>query len=147
MKFHFGHGVAVVLSLFALMLAWFMMRAIANAEELVTDNYYEKELLFQQDIDKLERAVAHGEVVLMEVKDQKLRITFPEVLRGKVITGTLEMMRPSDARADQLVAVKADHDGIFVIPVSDWMRGLYRARLDWRVDGEDHLSEQQLVVP
>ncbi len=147
MKFHFGHGVAVVLSLFALMLAYFMVRAIANTQEMVTENYYEKELLFQQDIDKLERAVAHGEVVLMEVKDQELRITFPELLRGKEITGTLQMMRPSDARADQLVAIKADSKGSFAIPISDWMRGLYRARLDWRVDGEDHLSEQQVIVP
>ena len=147
MKFNFGHGVIVVLSLFALMLGWFMVRAIANAEELVTENYYEKELLFQQDLDKLERAAAHGEAVRMEVKDQQLRITFPAALRGKAISATLEMMRPSDARADQRMELQATTEGALAIPVADWMRGRYRARLEWRVDGSEHLSEQHVTVP
>lgn len=147
MKFNFGHGVIVVLSLFALMLGWFMVRAIANAEELVTENYYEKELLFQQDLDKLERAAAHGEAVRMEVKDQQLRITFPAALRGKAISATLEMMRPSDARADQRMELQASPEGTLAVPVAGWMRGRYRARLEWRVDGSEHLSEQHVTVP
>lgn len=147
MKFHFGHGVAVTLTAFALLMAWFMYRAISTSEALVTEDYYGKELKFQDDIDMLERAAAHGEMVRMEITGQALHITFPPTLKGEPITGTLELMRPNDARADQLLSIEADTTGTCVLAAAGWPRGLYRARLDWRAKGEDHLTEQRLVVP
>ena len=147
MKFHFGHGVAITLTAFAILLGWFLYRAISISEDLVTEDYYGKELRFQNDIDMLERAAAHGESVRMETAGNQLHLTFPSAMKGEEITGTLELMRPNDARADQLVAVVADTAGTCMISTADWPRGLYRARLDWRAQGEDHLSEQRLVVP
>ena len=147
MKFHFGHGVAVVLTAFALLMAWFMYRAISTSEALVTEDYYGKELKFQDDIDMLKRAAAHRETVSMEVSGQQLHITFPATLKGEAITGTLELMRPNDARADQLLNIEADTSGTCILAAADWPRGLYRARLDWHAKGEDHLTEQRLIVP
>ena len=147
MKFHFGHGIAATLIAFAMLLGWFLFRAIQTSESLVTEDYYGKELRFQDDIDMLERAAAHGEIVRMEVTGQQLHITFPAVLKGEAITGTLELMRPNDARADQLITIEADTSGTCMLDAAEWPRGLYRARLDWRARGEDHLSQQRLVVP
>lgn len=147
MKLHFGHGVALTLTLFAVMLGWFLVRALRNGEELVTEDYYAKELRFQQDIDLLQRAAAHGESVLMEVKGEQLRVVFPAALRGRKITGNLYLMRPSNARADQHLQVEADSNGTFTVGTAHWLRGHYRARLDWQADGNDHLSEQALDLP
>jgi hypothetical protein len=68
-------------------------------------------------------------------------------LKGEAITGTLELMRPNDARADQLLNIEADTSGTCILAAADWPRGLYRARLDWHAKGEDHLTEQRLIVP
>ena len=147
MKFHFGHGITIVLISFALMLGWFLYRAIGISEALVTENYYEKELHFQHDIDMLKSTATDGDLVHMEASDQTVRITFPPKLKGKKISGVLQLMRPNDARGDRKIDVATDSTGACVLNNADLVRGMYRARLDWHVDGEDRLSEQQLVVP
>lgn len=147
MKLHFSSGIAAALIAFALLLGWFLFRTIQTSESLVTEDYYGKELRFQKDIDMLERAAAHGDTVRMKVTGQRLHIAFPAALRGEAITGTLQLMRPNDKRADQLITIEADTAGTSVLDASGWPRGLYRARLDWRARGEDHLSQQRLILP
>ena len=46
MKLNWGHGIFITLTLFIGMMAWFMVRAIGNQEELVTEDYYKEEPQF-----------------------------------------------------------------------------------------------------
>ena len=132
---NWGKGLALALIAFAGMMTWFVVMASRNPSPLVTEEYYEKELKFQERIDHTERANALSSPVRIAVTAQDLRLEFPEEFHGKVITGELTLLRPNDPRADQVITVNTT--GIFE-----------RGNMElWTVDGTRYFTEEKLVVP
>ncbi|MFN6114481.1 MAG: FixH family protein, partial [Flavobacteriales bacterium] len=86
MKFSWGKAIFLVMTAFVLLMASFMYRAAFNQEELVAENYYEQEIKYQEQIDKLNRAGALGEAVRMEVVGNELVISFPQEVQGRALS-------------------------------------------------------------
>lgn len=144
--FTYGHGIVLALSAFVLLMAWFMVRAIHNQEELVTNDYYAQELRYQDRIDQLERTAALGSVAV-DAHPGLLTITLPSNLLGAQVTGELYLMRPNDARFDHRQTVRADGEGRIVVDTRQLARGAYAMQLDWTANGEDYFTEQRLYLP
>ena len=72
MKFSWGKAIFLVMTAFVLLMASFMYRAAFNQEELVAENYYEQEIKYQQQIDKLNRTGALGEAVSLGMVGRRL---------------------------------------------------------------------------
>ncbi|HQW06333.1 MAG: FixH family protein [Flavobacteriales bacterium] len=142
---NWGKGLALALIAFAGMMTWFVVMASRNPSPLVTEEYYEKELKFQERIDHTERANALSSPVRIAVTAQDLRLEFPEEFHGKVITGELTLLRPNDPRADQVITVNTT--GIFERGNMELWPGRYNASLEWTVDGTRYFTEEKLVVP
>jgi hypothetical protein len=132
---------------FVLLMASFMYRAAFNQEELVAENYYEQEIKYQEQIDKLNRAGALGEAVRMEVVGNELVISFPQEVQGRALSGELYLQRPSDARADARLPVSVDSLGQMRVPIDQRMKGAYNTVLEWRADGDEFLSKDRIYIP
>lgn len=145
MKFTWGKGIFLVMTGFAVMMATFMYRAYHAQEELVADNYYEQEIRYQQQIDKLDNASKLGGKLQMDVIGGELVISFPQGVQGERITGELYLQRPSDARADERIPFTVEN-GELHIPVSDRMKGLYKVQLEWSVGDEKYLTNDRIYV-
>ena len=146
MKLNWGTGIAATLAVFVGMMAWFAMRAINNPESLVAEDYYQRELHFQGEIDKLDRSRSSGEYVQVDQSTGSIVLQFPHTTGKGPITGRLQLMRPSDARGDRMVDVHPDSAGRFEFDTHDLLKGAYRLRLDWTRDGEERLHEQPIDV-
>jgi len=147
MKLDWGHSIAIAMAIFILIMAQFMVRAYHHQEALVAEDYYARELRYQEQIDKLGNAAALGEAVRFDVRPGEVVLTFPEVVRHGAITGELFLMRPSDARADHRTAVRADSAGRFVLDTRGMLKGAYTVHLEWSSGGQDHLTEDRLHLP
>jgi len=141
---NWGKGLALALIAFACMMAWFVVMASRNPSPLVTEEYYEKELKFQERINDTERANALSTPVHMIVTASELRLEFPQEFQGKTISGELTLLRPNDPRADQVIAVNTT--GIFERGGMGLWPGRYNAALEWTVDGTRYFMEEKLVV-
>lgn len=146
MKLNWGHGVFITLSLFVAMMAWFMVRAIGDPEELVAEDYYQQELRYQERIDQMGHARDAGEAVRMEVTPGLLTLRFPASVHGKTITGSAHFMKPNDVRADRTEPLVVDADGLATLDTRDWMKGVYQLDVTWTVNGVVHLSEERVDV-
>ncbi len=146
MKLNWGTGIAATLVLFVGMMAWFAVRAMNNQAELVTENYYEQELTYQRDIDRMSRSLRPEERVMITTENGGIRLHFPENAQGKRVEGRLFLMRPSDLKADRTVDVTPDSNGVAWIPAGDLRQGNYEARLDWSADGDARLQEERIQV-
>ncbi len=147
MKFSWGKAVFLVMTAFVLLMASFMYRAAFNQEELVAENYYEQEIKYQQQIDKLNRTGALGEAVRMEVVGNELVISFPPEVRGRAVSGELYLQRPSDSRADARLAIVVDSLGMMRVPIEERMKGAYNTVLEWRADEDEFLSKDRIHIP
>jgi hypothetical protein len=147
MKLHAGHAVIVVMAIFILIMTQFMVRAYHNQETLVSEDYYAKEIRYQEQIDKMHNTSALGEAVQFEALPGRLVIDFPRSMHGQAITGELFLMRPSDVRSDLRVPITADADGRFTIDTGDQLQGAYSAHLEWQVAGNEYLTEEKVHLP
>ena len=147
MKLHAGHAVIVVMAIFILIMTQFMVRAYQNQETLVAEDYYAKEIRYQEQIDKMHNSSALGEAVRFEALPGRLVIDFPQAMHGKAITGELFLMRPSDARSDLRIPVTADADGRSTVDTGEQMKGAYSVHLEWQVAGIDYFSEDKVHLP
>ena len=142
---NWGKGLTLALIAFAGMMAWFVVMASRNPSSLVTEEYYEKELKFQERIDHTARANALSAPVHMIVTANELRLEFPQEFHGKTISGELTLLRPNDPRADQVIAVNTT--GTFERSAMGLWPGRYNAALEWTVDGTRYFTEEKLLVP
>jgi len=143
---NWGKGLALTLVAFAALMVWFIVMATRNPEPLVTEEYYEQELKYQERIDNTTRAHALS-TVGMEVTANSIRLTFPAGMSDRSITGDLTLLRPNDPTADRLLKVIADSNGVFQTDAVALVAGRYNALLEWNADGVAYYTEEKLVVP
>jgi len=144
---NWGKGLALALIMFAGMMAWFVVMAARDPELLVTEQYYEQELVYQARIDDTERANALSTLVGFHADVDLVRLTFPPEFNGRRIMGELTLLRPHGLQGDRLVAVVSDTNGVFEAKDLDLIPGRYNALLQWSADGSTYYSETKLVVP
>jgi hypothetical protein len=147
MKLHWGQGIFITMVIFVIMMTSFMVRAFNNQEELVTEEYYQEELKYQERIDHMTNATEAGEAMRTEIAPGSLQLIFPARFNGTAITGSAHLLKPNDSRADRTLELKVDKDGRCTIDTKDWMKGLYHLQVDWRAAEVDHFSEDHIHIP
>ena len=145
-RMNWGKGLALVMIAFAGMMAYFVTLAARNPEPLITERYYEQELGFQDRIDARSRTLGLGADVRLEATRDRLRASFPDGVKDRMLTGSLLLLRANDARDDHEVPITSAPGGIFEAEVA-LRPGRYIAQLEWSADGVTYYSEEQLIVP
>ena len=113
---------------------------------LVTEDYYSKELEYQQQIDKMQRAMDLDEQVLIELKASNVVFQFPKSFLQESITGEVLFYRPSDSTKDFRLSLNLDEDGFQYISTESLTKGFWRAQLSWTMNNEDYYIEKALSI-
>jgi hypothetical protein len=134
---------AVAIIFFAGFVTW----ALRQRNDLVTPDYYEREVRYQAQLDKLNRSqvFARQTVVTFEPAAREIRITLPpEETRGA--TGLIQLYRPSDARLDRDLPLALDATGVQRVDASQLPTGLWKVRVLWNVKDADYYLDQPVIV-
>lgn len=126
----------------AAMASWIVF-AVRNDMELVRPDYYEQEIKYQAQIDRLERTSAvRGQLSLdYSPAAQSVALTLPTGAVGEV-----HLYRPSDAALDRRVKLELDQAGRQVLNVAELRGGLWRMRVSWTAGGSEYYFEEPLVI-
>lgn len=110
---------------------------------LVADNYYEQEIVYQEQIDTQTRTQHSGRIpTLVEIDGKpKVLITFPKGGQMGQDAGKITFERPSNPTLDFSVAVNTDAQGRQVIDLSAAQPGLYLVQFDWQDAGQFYYHE------
>ncbi|MGE0562612.1 MAG: FixH family protein [Flavobacteriales bacterium] len=145
MKFNWGvfafslFGVFVV---FMLTLAYF---ATKQNNELVTDNYYEKELEFKEILIKKQNTSTLTEQVTFNITEESIEVLFPKEI-GEHITGKLLFYKPSNEQSDKEFDIQLTNHTQF-IPTATFQKGMYHVKIDWAANNTDYFNEISIVIP
>jgi hypothetical protein len=139
-------GVCVVFALFFLGMATFVVIAATHRDHLVSDNYYEQELKFQNQIDSAARTKQSGAAIGYDAASGSVLIALPAAQLTQKISGTIELYRPSEAKLDREFLLEPKADGSQTLNVSKLAAGLWLARVKWNVGGENYFLEQKITI-
>ena len=116
---------------------------------LVTENYYEKEIAYQDQIDNEANTAALKEEV-PEISYAKengvVTVRYPAAFSDTSIKGSILFFRPSDANQDFAVPLKASAYGQQEVSVANLTKGLWKIKMEWSAIGKNYYLEESLVV-
>ena len=146
MKMSWGTRIVILIALFFVLMAVMVYISFNQRVDLVTKNYYEKELQFQNDIDKKQNTLALSQQVDIEQSLGKIAIHFPVQEVGTGIKGDIHLYRASDARIDKVFPVQVDSAGNAAVPLTNIRPGSWKVIVNWRAHGKDYISEKILMI-
>jgi nitrogen fixation protein FixH len=130
-------------------LATWAVVAHRNREELVSADYYEQEVAYQQQINRLRRSADSGVSIGYVPVGQGgvIRIAWPMVSRPADALGRVRLYRPSEAALDREVPLLVGADGIQSIDARTLKPGLWKVRVHWGLEDSGYYAEGSVVVP
>ena len=111
--------------------------------DLVTDNYYDKEVKYQQQIDTEKRTNALGEDIRVNILNKTLVVTFPD---SSNVDGELYFYRPSDFKKDFKIPIKIDHKREQAINISKIEKGYWKLKVSWNMNNDEYYSEKSIYI-
>jgi nitrogen fixation protein FixH len=129
------------------MAAWITF-AMGHDDQLVRRDYYEHEIEYQNQIDRVARtgALGTGASVIYDPRTQTIQIRLPPGTDQSAAQGRVHFYRPSDARLDQKLDLKLAADGTHQMDVSKLRSGFWKVFLSWKALGQEYYLEQPLVL-
>ena len=126
----------------------FIIFATRNKMELVHANYYEDEMRFQQQMDRVKRtrALPAGVAATYDAKEDSITITLPQEHARLAATGRIELYRPSDSKLDRHLPLALSAEGAQRVEANTLRSGLWKVRVHWKVGGDEFFFDQSMLI-
>ncbi len=148
MKFNWGTGIVIGIVCFMAFILQYVIRVQVDARydnELVTENYYQKEIEINGNRLKQENAIELGESLKIVTTSQGIEVYFPETFNQEEIKGTISLYRPSNQALDQIFPLKLTSNNL-LIPKSNLVDGRWDITLDFQYQGKEYQKQQTLML-
>ncbi len=137
-KWNWGTGIVVAMLLFMIFILQFVYRVTfvdKYNHHLVSEEYYEEELHYQEVIDKTNNAAKLKENVKIVSSDKGINILFPSEFDEKKIEGMVYFKRLSNAKLDFNKNIDLSDHSLF-IPKDQLVSGKWIIKIDWKYEDE-----------
>ena len=142
-----GIRITILYVAFVAMIGTLVFLTMREKVDLVADDYYQREINFQQQLDKQEAGLALSQQPTVQANASGLTVAFPSALATSGISGKVECYRPSDPTKDFQVDIHADSAGHQQIAREKFEQGLYTVRLNWNAQGKAYYHEFPVYIP
>lgn len=144
---NWGKGISIAIILFSGFILFLVITCMRQTDiNLVSEDYYEQEISYQQVIDKLNNAsmLPHQP----DVRDDAsgVWIDFSKLSNYQNITGNMVFFRPSDPKLDRSISISLDSDGRQLIQKQNLQYGKWICKLSWQNGGTEYYTEYPLVI-
>lgn len=146
MKFNWGTGIAISIIIFLIISFAMIFHFMSQKVDLVTDNYYEKTLIYQNQIDEAERTKEINNEMKLEYLNNKLKFIFPVSVASKMNNGEIYFYRPVDSNKDFKATFQLDENGELFLDVSKIEKGYWKVQLKWLMNGESYSVERSVMI-
>lgn len=146
MKISWGTGIVIGIVGFVVISITMTIIFMTQDVSLVSDNYYEKSLSYQEEIDKQSRTKSLDEQVKINFNGEVITISLPSNYINKDISGEIYFYRPSNPSLDFKLLLQMSNEGNQIIPVERLEKGFWRIKLNWIMDGNGYYNERAITV-
>ncbi|MBW2938272.1 FixH family protein [Aureisphaera sp. CAU 1614] len=147
MKINWGTGIVIGMIAFMGFIMFMVITMMTDKEydhDMVTENYYAKDLVYQNEIDAEKKANSLTSKIKIEKSSEGLHIYFPEELQEKNVSGSIQMYRPSNEKLDFQIPLQIENSTM-LIEDSKLVGGSWKVTIDWEMDGEQYLFKKAIV--
>ena len=140
-------GITLFIVLFLGACTAFFIYAQHQRVSFVEADYYPKELKWEEKLQKVRNTNALRHVFAFSIDKKNVTVKFPSDFKGKALTGSLLVYRPSDESRDITMPVSLDTAMMLYVPVNRLTRGKYILKVEWTSEGKNYYREQEIYLP
>jgi hypothetical protein len=142
---NWGKSIVLVFIVFAGFIGTMVVLMSRERIDLVRDDYYQDEIAYQQQIDRVSNAQRFDSKTYIQYRSDRrqVQVSLPDSLRQ----GTLTLYRPADRQQDVQHVLTAVTSSPIVIPMAQKPSGLWRAKLTWSDGQREYYTERELTIP
>lgn len=146
MKFNWGTGILIAIIFFCSVMIATGIFMFNQKVDLVTDDYYEKTLVYQDQIDLEEKTKSSKKEISFSVNNNSINISLPEEVITSNLKGEVYFYRPSDKNLDFKIPLLTDNSGTMSLQKDKLMPGMWKVRVYWSANDEEFYSEKSLYI-
>lgn len=147
MKINWGTAIVLAFIGFISFIMYFVVNMGTDSKyehDLVTEDYYQKELKYQDDIDKIENAKKLDQNISWKKTDNGILLTFPKSLNLKDIKGVVFLYRPSNKQLDFEIPISLSNHNL-LIPDNRLLGGRWNIIIDWDYQGDHFMYKKEIT--
>lgn len=146
MKINWGTGIVISFILFIGFIMYMVITMMSGDKynhDLVTEEYYKKEINYQEEIDAEKNAQLLSENIEVKISSKGVEIYFPKDLKFKEIKGTINFYRPSNKKLDFNLPIDLTSHSL-IIPNEKIVEGKWGITIDWKYEGVNYLFKDKI---
>ena len=145
-KLNWGWSMLLVYIIFMSVFLFYFWRSFKELEsnELVTEDYYEKELVYGDVLDKKKHADSM-QIQVQTVQDTDgLRIQFPNYIEN--VEGKIILYKPDNSKLDREIPIDLNKNHTQKITKEQLIPGRWDIKLDWKIGEVPYFIERKLTI-
>ncbi len=141
-------GIFIFYVVFMIVLVGAVIFSTRNNVELVTINYYEKTLTYENQIQAIKNvnALDKKPIVAIEKSQMRIILVMPENFNPDTIQGKILFFRPSDMHFDISFDLKCNSQNQQIFPLEKMAKGKWRIKMDWTDGSKEYYFEQVIFI-
>jgi len=147
MKWNWGTGLVIAMVGFISFILFFVITMSTDkkySHDLVTDEYYAKEMVYQEEIDAETNTNNLSEKIVSKKGAMGWDIIFPADLEPNKIIGNVFLYRPSNQKLDFEMPLKLSSSNL-LIPDKNLISGRWNITIEWTYEGKPFLYKKEIV--
>ncbi len=144
---NWGIRIIILLGAFITLVLFMVSRAMKEEFHLVAENYYEREVKYQEEIDKINNARSLTQPIAINYRagENMVYIAFPDNQKRHV-EGIVYFFRPSDSSLDREFEADPDDTGLQKVDVKNFEKGLWQVKISWRYGRQEFQEEKNIII-
>lgn len=143
MTISWGTRIAILYSTFVVLMIGLVTASMRKKFDLVSDDYYQQEVQYQQVIDASKNQSALETPVALAAAGKGVSLFFPETFRGKEITASVLFYAPANNEWDKKLELKTS-DRQLQIDRGQLHATLYKVKISWQAEGVHYYQEAEI---
>lgn len=141
-----GVKIAILYCSFVALIVSMVFLSMNQQVDMVTKNYYEQELLYQDRIDAINRTTALEEQLSWVISGNQVTLKFPLSAKGKINSGTMYFFRPSNEADDRTLKLEPDTSLVRTLSLPEMNPGFYQLKVNWKSGDQEYYNESGINI-
>ena len=141
---NWGWKIAIFMTAFIAFIMSMVIMAFGNKIDLVSEDYYQKELDYQEVIDAKSNAIDITSQVSIKQNENDLELTFPDSFNETITEGKISFYRADNSALDQTKTLNLV-DFKQLITNEGFEFGYYSVFIDFTAEGKAYHIEKSLL--
>jgi len=143
MKLNWGAKIAILYGGFVILIVTLVTMSMKQDFQLVSGNYYEQEIKYQEVIDAGKNQALLSAPVTFTTSEQDVTVALPAEFADKAVKGKVSFYAAASAAWDATFDLSLRHNAL-TVPRSRLHRTHYKVSVSWEADGKKYYQETNL---